>query len=190
VGYPTAPAVPVTSVTVHVVAAQPTGSGNVTVSLYDGATLVGTGTPHALTSSYVEYTDTLNVSVASAVTLRTRVTFSAASGKDTQVYIVVPICTPLMADPILAGAGDISCNGVDMLTMPCKAPATAMTLAGVNPQYVFTLGDNQYENGELANYQGYYSATWGVPGLFEKTRPVVGNHEYNGNDFPACSASS
>ena len=41
---------------------------------------------------------------------------------------------------------------------------------------VLTLGDNQYENGELANFQQAYDASWGRVKAI--TRPTPGNHEY------------
>ena len=41
---------------------------------------------------------------------------------------------------------------------------------------VLTLGDNQYECGELTNYQQAYHQSWGVYRAI--TRPAPGNHEY------------
>jgi hypothetical protein len=43
---------------------------------------------------------------------------------------------------------------------------------------VFTLGDNAYERGRFDEFQECYGSTWGRPSIKERTRPVVGNHEY------------
>jgi acid phosphatase type 7 len=41
------------------------------------------------------------------------------------------------------------------------------------------LGDNQYEHGELENFNSMYDPTWGsLKGI---TRPAIGNHEYEGD---------
>ena len=45
----------------------------------------------------------------------------------------------------------------------------------MNPEYVLTMGDNQYSDGRLSDYQKYYDKTWGA--FKSKTRPVPGNHE-------------
>src|SRR4029078_7413049 len=42
---------------------------------------------------------------------------------------------------------------------------------------LLTLGDNQYEDGSLAEYTSYYAKTWGVPAHLSRTYPAPGNHE-------------
>ena len=39
------------------------------------------------------------------------------------------------------------------------------------------MGDEQYENGDLADYRSTYSRTWGR--LKAISRPVPGNHDYH-----------
>jgi hypothetical protein len=47
------------------------------------------------------------------------------------------------------------------------------------PDAVAVLGDNQYEHGELANFQAVYDPSWG---RFKAiTHPAAGNHEYEGD---------
>jgi hypothetical protein len=46
-----------------------------------------------------------------------------------------------------------------------------------SPGYFVPLGDNQYENGALANFNTFYQPKVGAK-LNDVTRPVVGNHEY------------
>ena len=81
-------------------------------------------------------------------------------------------------DVVVAGAGDISCDPNNPPPAPnCQQAQTSDVLLGINPSVVFTLGDNQYENGQLVNFQNYYGPTWGR--LKAQTRPAAGNHEYN-----------
>jgi Calcineurin-like phosphoesterase len=72
---------------------------------------------------------------------------------------------------VLVGAGDIAeCSeGGDEET------ATLVESVG---GIVFTLGDNAYEKGTLAEFQDCYGPTWGRPSIIDRTKPVVGNHEY------------
>ncbi len=180
-------------VVAHVVAAAQAGaSGTATVSIYDGATLVGTGAAHALGGWYAEYQDSFGVSVSSVANLRTRVTFSAANLKYTDIWVEV---TSSAHDAILAGAGDIACNQAERngttlcgsVRCDCKDPATATQLGTIAPDLIFTLGDNQYENGALADYDANFDLFWGQ---HSPIRPAPGNHEYNGNaNVTACGGS-
>ncbi|HEY5678141.1 MAG TPA: metallophosphoesterase, partial [Myxococcales bacterium] len=69
----------------------------------------------------------------------------------------------------------------------CQDPATATQLGTIAPDVVFTLGDNQYENGALADYNANFDVHWGQR---SPIRPAVGNHEYNGNaSVTACGGS-
>jgi PKD repeat protein len=53
--------------------------------------------------------------------------------------------------------------------------ATAKLLDAI-PGQVFTLGDNAFPDGSITDYTNCYQPTWGRHKL--RTRPVVGNHEY------------
>ena len=77
---------------------------------------------------------------------------------------------------VVGAAGDIACNSITATSSACRQKATSDLLVAMNPGTVLALGDNQYECGELANFQTYYGPTWGR--LKAKTRPVPGNHEY------------
>ena len=188
-GYPSV-AGTVSQVVVHLVAAAQSGaSGTATGSLYVSGALQATGSPHALTTSYAESFDTFTgLSIPSTSTIQVRVTFSAANLKYTSVW--VDATTASSADPVLAGAGDISCNAAERACTQmcgssccaCQDTATYNQLVGIHPSYVFTLGDNQYENGEYSNYNdssGGYAAHWGQK--LAITYPAPGNHEYNGH---------
>ncbi len=76
----------------------------------------------------------------------------------------------------LVGAGDIaSCSS-------SGDEATAALLTTI-PGTVFTLGDNAYSNGTASEFNSCYGPGtgqgWGQASIKQRTRPVVGNHEYN-----------
>jgi hypothetical protein len=73
-------------------------------------------------------------------------------------------------DPILVGAGDIaSCQS-------SGDEATAKLLANIGGT-VFALGDAVYPGGTAAQFRDCYGPSWGLHKA--RTRPAVGNHEYN-----------
>jgi hypothetical protein len=73
------------------------------------------------------------------------------------------------ASPILVSAGDIASCTND------HDEETAALLDNI-PGTVAALGDNAYEDGSLAEFATCYDPTWGRHK--DRTRPVVGNHEY------------
>jgi invasin-like protein/Big-like domain-containing protein/calcineurin-like phosphoesterase family protein len=78
--------------------------------------------------------------------------------------------------PVLVGAGDIAdCNSI-------KDDATANQLDTI-PGTVFADGDNAYANGTTTNFTNCYDPTWGRHKA--RTRPVVGNHEYDSSGTAA-----
>lgn len=87
---------------------------------------------------------------------------------------------PGTTDSVLAGAGDIA-------NLNAAQGATATLLSNINPNYVFTLGDNVYgstttDQGRIDHYSSYYDPTWGIPSLKAKTLPVPGNHDFDNTD--------
>ena len=80
-----------------------------------------------------------------------------------------PTATPGTGTAVLAGAGDIVGCGSS------TPNATAALLDGIAGT-VFTLGDNVYPNGTVAEFNTCFEASWGR----HKSRmlPVIGNHEY------------
>ncbi len=78
--------------------------------------------------------------------------------------------------PVLVGAGDIAdCNSI-------RDDATANQLDSI-PGVVFAAGDNAYPDGTAANFTSCYDPTWGRHKA--RTRPVVGNHEYDSSSTAA-----
>ena len=77
----------------------------------------------------------------------------------------------------LVAVGDIACApGEPVTSVSCQQKATYDLAAGLKPDRVLVLGDNQYESGSLADYQSSYALSWGK--FKSKTFPVPGNHEY------------
>lgn len=72
---------------------------------------------------------------------------------------------------VLAGAGDIAgCQDL------AGAEATAKLLAGI-PGTIFADGDLVYPDGTKSQFDTCYQSTWGR--FKNRTRPAVGNHEYD-----------
>jgi hypothetical protein len=73
-------------------------------------------------------------------------------------------------DPVFVGAGDVSnCSR-------SEDEATARLLDGIAGT-VFTLGDDAYPDGTLAQFNDCYGPTWGRHK--SRTKPSVGNHDYH-----------
>lgn len=81
----------------------------------------------------------------------------------------------------VAAAGDIAgqCSTPDEDT--CAHFLTADLAQSMDPEFYITLGDNQYDDGHLSDFQNYYSKSWGV--FKDRTHPVPGNHEKYDNDY-------
>jgi hypothetical protein len=80
----------------------------------------------------------------------------------------------------LVAAGDIACAPLWSTTPDrCRQAQTARLVQSLGPDVVATLGDAQYQNGELENYLAAYDPTWGA--FKSITAPAVGNHEYLGS---------
>lgn len=79
-------------------------------------------------------------------------------------------------DALFVGAGDIARCGEH-----ANAHATGdliRALLGVYPEtWVFTAGDNAYENGTASNFADCYEPAWGS--FNDRTRPSPGNHDYH-----------
>jgi hypothetical protein len=87
------------------------------------------------------------------------------------------------ADPTIAAAGDIACdptsqyfNGGLGEANHCRQSYTADLLESGNYAQVLALGDLQYNQGTLSQFQASYDPSWGA--VKSITRPAIGNHEY------------
>lgn len=89
------------------------------------------------------------------------------------LWSLTPELGPILAqtsDPVFVGAGDIAnCSRT-------QDEATAELLDNI-PGTVFTLGDNAYPDGTLAQFNDCYEPSWGRHK--SRTKPVPGNHDYH-----------
>jgi acid phosphatase type 7 len=96
--------------------------------------------------------------------------------------LLLPAVPAAAADPVLVAVGDIACDPDSPYFDEdggerCEMEVTAELAKQLNPTRVAALGDLQYEDGTLGDFQRSYDPTWGD--LYDTTRPAVGNHEYH-----------
>ena len=82
------------------------------------------------------------------------------------------------SDPVFVGVGDIaSCDTTD-------DSATGNIIEGIDGN-IFTTGDNVYATGTATEYADCYAPTpWGDPSVFDRTRPIAGNHDWGDGQRP------
>ena len=88
---------------------------------------------------------------------------------------------------VVAAAGDIACdpdysgfNGGLGSSSRCRMLETSDLVLAMKPDKVLAVGDLQYEDGTLAEFQRSYDLSWGR--FKDITYPVPGNHEYSTPD--------
>jgi len=74
-------------------------------------------------------------------------------------------------DPVIVAGGDIC------WTDQTACEGTATLLDQISPDAVLTLGDNQYDDGALADYNTYYEPHWGRHDFH--VHPSPGNHDFH-----------
>ncbi|SDQ10847.1 metallophosphoesterase [Quadrisphaera sp. DSM 44207] len=83
--------------------------------------------------------------------------------------------------PVVVAVGDVACPPDEPVEDDsCQHAATAEAAASVDPDAVLALGDLQYPDGELEDFEASYDPTWGR--LKDVTHPVIGNHEMRDDD--------
>ena len=88
------------------------------------------------------------------------------------------------ADPTIAAVGDMACSPTDSAynagngtASRCRQRYVSDLVVGALPDALLDLGDNQYVNGELANYTAVYGPTFGRANSI--VYPSLGNAEYD-----------
>ncbi|MFC4338000.1 discoidin domain-containing protein [Salininema proteolyticum] len=71
-------------------------------------------------------------------------------------------------------AGDIA-EQCTASSSSCVHPKTADRARAIDPDFVITMGDNQYDDARLEDFQNYYDTTWGR--FNPVVKPTPGNHE-------------
>ncbi len=81
-------------------------------------------------------------------------------------------------DAVVAAVGDMSCATGTPVTFDACRQGSVSDLVVNDPQiaYLLALGDLQYQNGALSEFQSAYEASYGR--VKTKTKPVPGNNEY------------
>lgn len=130
--------------------------------------------PRAWTSLTPNVASVDSGGLVTALAIGTATIRATAGGQVADVTVLVAAVAP---DPVIVAAGDIACGADSDPALPCQHAAVAALVTSIGPASVLLLGDNQYENGTLADYNTYYNASWGS--FMNITRPVPGNHEYN-----------
>jgi acid phosphatase type 7 len=84
---------------------------------------------------------------------------------------------PPPSSPVIVAGGDIACTSpATPAPSSCQQLATSDLALAQHPDAALPLGDNQYEYGDLSDYQSVYDPSWGrLKGI---SYPVPGNHEY------------
>lgn len=171
---------------IEVKISQMSGTGNVNLSVPNPPTDVTVSfnpSSGKILSNNPSFNSTLSLGVSSFATPGTIPIEIEASGKGTtktatfnlNIIEVQQSPTPTN-DPEIVAVGDIVCDTDVVGSDSCHQLATSDLMMTINPDAVLTLGDNQYQIGDLADYTNYYDPTWGR--ALEKTFPSPGNHEY------------
>lgn len=80
---------------------------------------------------------------------------------------------------VIAAVGDMVCPpGAPVTVKTCRQRSVSdLVVADPSISAFLALGDEQYQDGELTNFQSEYQPTYGR--FLDMTYPVPGNHEYN-----------
>jgi hypothetical protein len=108
-------------------------------------------------------------------TIRVSVSAANASGSSSATSAPTATVVAPSGDPVVVAVGDIARHlGC---ASNCPQSETAALAQSFNPNAVFVLGDNQYDDGTYSEYTGSYHLTWGRD-FNSIVDPVLGNHEY------------
>jgi chitodextrinase len=115
---------------------------------------------------------TLTVTLtAGANTIRATATTANGGPNVDKITIGTP---PATTSFVVAAAGDIA-EQCTASSTSCIHPKTAAQVQAMNPQFVITMGDNQYDDARLSDFQNYFDSSWGR--FKSKMHPAPGNHE-------------
>jgi hypothetical protein len=70
-------------------------------------------------------------------------------------------------------------QGIGSTERNAAQTATANQVEAMKPDLVAVLGDEQYQNGYLSDFEGSFDTTWGAFKFLQ--RPAPGNHEFYDN---------
>jgi PKD repeat protein len=156
--------------------ASPTsGAAPLNVSFTDTSTGTPTGWAWDFGDGSTSTTQSPTHTYSGAGTYTVSLTARNANGSDTKTR--QDLISVAAHNPVIAAAGDIACPpGSSVTPTTCQQEATSNLLVAGGYDGVLPLGDNQYNNGELVNYQQVFDPTWGR--VRQVVHPTPGNHEY------------
>ena len=114
------------------------------------------------------------LTASTAYTFKVKAYDSSSTANFSAVATVSTNTTAPSSDVTMVVAGDISKPN----STTYAAQTASLIKNQIKPSVVLTLGDNQYEAGELANFNNYFDKTWGPTSLGINVYPSPGNHEY------------
>ena len=144
----------------------------------------------ATTASYAIAAADVDSALRVAVTGTNSAGASTATSAATAAVASAAPPPPGGSDPVVAAAGDIACRSAATTSgTTCHYGLTASAIA-TDPTItdVLTLGDIQYECGDLSSFLSFYDPTWGV--FRSRTHPAIGNHEYLTAPASGCDPAS
>jgi hypothetical protein len=113
--------------------------------------------------------------------VRTTVALAALSAATLASFAV--ITTPAAvgsptSDPVIVAVGDVACQSLSQGDGEgaCRSDEVADLITSLDPDRFLALGDLQYNNGTLAEFQRVWDVQFGH--LKPITAPAPGNHEY------------
>ena len=164
---------------------QISGRGDVSLSASNvpsGVMVSFNPTTEKLRKNQPTFISTMNIFVSPTATNGVYQIQITATGKDiekSQIFELTIAGTPPSPseDIVVVAAGDIACKPSKRKQNDkvCHQRQTSDIILGINPTAVLTLGDNQYDRGQLENFLKSYDPTWGR--LKEITHPSTGNHD-------------
>ena len=92
--------------------------------------------------------------------------------------LLLTLCLSRAQTITIAAAGDIACTAeAEMTSSDCHMLETSDLILPEQVSAVLALGDLQYPDGALSDFQSSYDKTWGR--FKDITYPSPGNHEYH-----------
>ena len=103
---------------------------------------------------------------------------SAGVVKETPDGIVWQTTTTIPQQISVVAVGDIACSSSqrESTENDCQDIAVAKLASGMNPDFVFALGDIQYNSHGSTEFELNFGTYWAS--LLSITKPIAGNHEY------------
>ncbi len=144
-------------------------SDNVGVSGYD-VLRNGVAVATATTTSYTDAGLTPDTSYSYSVRARDL----AGNVSGTSAAITARTSAGGTGQFVLAAAGDIA-KQCTASSSSCIHPKTVKVVDFIKPANVITMGDNQYDDAHLSDFQNYFDKSWGKYKSIMK--PSAGNHE-------------